>query len=198
MRTTMSDSSRRKLLGLIPTAAAIPLLGQTQGSGYRIHNISEYGAKGDGQTLDTAAVQLAIDAAHGDRGGVVLVPAGDFLVGNAGVEEQRHAAPLGIGAAVRQRQAGRLLGGKGRAAGEWQRGAAVCLGGGERHHRGSGDDRRSGPVVLHGQRRQHRPGRQRGRGLPGAAAPGDLLPLPQCAGASARGRGSRTCRSAIW
>jgi polygalacturonase len=81
MRTTMSDPSRRKLLGLIPTAAAIPLLGKTQGSGYRIHNISEYGARGDGQTLDTAAVQRAIDAAHGDRGGVVLVPAGDFLVG---------------------------------------------------------------------------------------------------------------------
>ena len=79
MRATMSDPSRRALLGLIPAAAAVPLWGQS--SGYRTHNILEYGAKGDGRTLDTAAVQRAIDACHGDRGGVVLVPAGDFLVG---------------------------------------------------------------------------------------------------------------------
>ena len=79
MRATMYDSSRRALLGLIPAAAAISLRGQS--SGYRTHNILEYGAKGDGRTLDTAAVQRAIDACHGDRGGVVLVPAGDFLVG---------------------------------------------------------------------------------------------------------------------
>src|SRR5450759_1219386 len=87
IQSTMPDTSRRRWLGLLPAAAAVPLWGQTQGqtpppgSGYRTHDILEYGAKGDGQTLDTAAVQRAIDACHRDRGGVVLVPAGDFLVG---------------------------------------------------------------------------------------------------------------------
>src|SRR5262249_25976193 len=49
--------------------------------GARIYNARDFGAKGDGATLDTAAVQAAIDACNKDRGGVVLVPAGDFLVG---------------------------------------------------------------------------------------------------------------------
>ena len=49
--------------------------------GARIHNVRDYGAKGDGATLDTTAVQAAIDAANADEGGIVLVPAGDFVVG---------------------------------------------------------------------------------------------------------------------
>ena len=50
-------------------------------SGARVFNVREFGAKGDGQSLDTAAVQSAIDAAHRDQGGVVLIPAGTFVVG---------------------------------------------------------------------------------------------------------------------
>ncbi|HET7537171.1 MAG TPA: glycosyl hydrolase family 28-related protein, partial [Candidatus Didemnitutus sp.] len=49
--------------------------------GARIYDVRRFGAKGDGATLDTAAVQAAIDACHRDRGGVVSVPAGDFVVG---------------------------------------------------------------------------------------------------------------------
>lgn len=49
--------------------------------GARVFNVRDYGAKGDGATLDTAAVQAAIDACHRERGGTVLVPAGEFLVG---------------------------------------------------------------------------------------------------------------------
>ena len=49
--------------------------------GARVYNVRDFGAKGDGATLDTAAVQAAIDACHRERGGTVLVPAGDFLVG---------------------------------------------------------------------------------------------------------------------
>jgi Glycosyl hydrolases family 28 len=99
----MSDFSRRRWLALLPAASAVPLWGQPlpQGSGDRTHNILEYGAKGDGQTLDTAAVQKAIDACHGDRGGVVLVPAGDFLVGTL---ELKSNVTLHISAS------GRLLG----------------------------------------------------------------------------------------
>ena len=36
-------------------------------------NILDFGAKGDGATLDTAAIQRAIDAAAG-AGGTVLIP----------------------------------------------------------------------------------------------------------------------------
>ncbi len=46
-----------------------------------MHNIRDFGAKGDGKTLDSAAVQAAIDACHNDQGGVVLVPAGTFVIG---------------------------------------------------------------------------------------------------------------------
>ena len=49
--------------------------------GVRTYNIRDFGAKGDGTALDTAAVQAAIDACSRDRGGTVLVPAGDFLIG---------------------------------------------------------------------------------------------------------------------
>ena len=49
--------------------------------GTRTYNIRDFGAKGDGTTLDTAAVQAAIDACHKDQGGTVLVPAGAFVIG---------------------------------------------------------------------------------------------------------------------
>lgn len=44
-------------------------------------NVKDYGAIGDGKTLDTAAIQKAIDAASAAHGGTVLVPAGNFLTG---------------------------------------------------------------------------------------------------------------------
>lgn len=49
--------------------------------GAKIYNVREFGAKGDGATIDTAAVQAAIDACSRDQGGTVLVPAGDFVIG---------------------------------------------------------------------------------------------------------------------
>jgi hypothetical protein len=47
-------------------------------------NVRDYGAKGDGVTDDTAAIQLALDAIHlkditGSLGGVLYFPAGNFL-----------------------------------------------------------------------------------------------------------------------
>jgi polygalacturonase len=56
--------------------------------GARTYNVRDYGAKGDGITLDTRAVQIAIDACTADRGGTVLIPAGDFLIGT--VELKSH------------------------------------------------------------------------------------------------------------
>ncbi len=42
-------------------------------------NVRAHGAKGDGTTLDTAAIQRAIDAAAAQGGGTVILPAGDYL-----------------------------------------------------------------------------------------------------------------------
>ena len=49
--------------------------------GTRVYNIRDFGAKGDGVTLDTAALQAAIDACNRDEGGTVIVPAGVFVIG---------------------------------------------------------------------------------------------------------------------
>lgn len=96
----MSDSldravSRRRWLrlfsaGSIATGVAAAAQGtapQSQGAtsgsqdlGARVYNIRDFGAKGDGTTLDTAALQSAIDACTRDHGGTVLVPAGTFVI----------------------------------------------------------------------------------------------------------------------
>lgn len=57
-----------------PLSSAIDL-------GTRVYNIRSYGAKGDKTTVDTAAVQAAIEACSSDGGGTVLVPAGTFTIG---------------------------------------------------------------------------------------------------------------------
>src|SRR5262249_1783453 len=49
--------------------------------GARVYNVRDFGAKGDGVTLDTVPVQAAIDACTNDKGGTVLIPAGKFVVG---------------------------------------------------------------------------------------------------------------------
>ena len=41
-----------------------------------IYNVRDFGAKGDGKTLDSPAINAAIDAAVMDGGGQVLLPAG--------------------------------------------------------------------------------------------------------------------------
>ena len=46
-----------------------------------LKNILDYGARGDGRTLNTRAIQRALDGAYQEGGGVVHVPAGTFLTG---------------------------------------------------------------------------------------------------------------------
>jgi hypothetical protein len=99
----MNDSnnqnlSRRSWLGLaVPAAAAtvgagllgsramaddqIPAVSSDKLLGAKIYNIRDFGAMGDKVTLDTAAVQSAVDACFKDGGGTVLVPAGIFQIG---------------------------------------------------------------------------------------------------------------------
>jgi hypothetical protein len=110
--------TRRQWLGRVPT----PLIAASLGAGIlgerslaaqstkttsqsdlgaRVYNIRDYGAKGDGIALDTAALQAAIDACSGDGGGTVLVPAGTFQIGTT---ELKSNVTLHIAAA------GKLLG----------------------------------------------------------------------------------------
>jgi polygalacturonase len=105
MRDTLKDDSgnslfsRREWLGKLalpatgavlaagfmdsgPIAAAqTPSVASPVDLGARVYNIRSYGAKGDNTTLDTVAVQAAIDACAGDGGGTVLVPAGTYVIG---------------------------------------------------------------------------------------------------------------------
>ncbi|RAU98605.1 glycoside hydrolase family 28 protein [Paenibacillus sp. YN15] len=46
-----------------------------------MQSIKEYGAVGDGVTLDQAAIQQAIDACHKGGGGTLYFPAGEYLTG---------------------------------------------------------------------------------------------------------------------
>ena len=50
-------------------------------AGAAVYNVRDHGAKGDGKTLDTKAIQAAIDKCFNEKGGTVLIPAGDFLCG---------------------------------------------------------------------------------------------------------------------
>jgi len=80
--------SRRKWLAVGPAASGLPAVSPAQPQpaadrnlGAKTYNIRDFGAKGDGVSLDTAAVQAAIDACNKDQGGTVLVPAGVFVIG---------------------------------------------------------------------------------------------------------------------
>ncbi|HXG48104.1 MAG TPA: glycosyl hydrolase family 28-related protein [Methylomirabilota bacterium] len=67
---------RLPALILLTTAPAIlPVMAATS------VNIRAHGAKGDGATPDTAAIQAALDACHNAGGGQVVFPAGRYLAG---------------------------------------------------------------------------------------------------------------------
>jgi polygalacturonase len=53
-------------------------------------NVRAFGAVGDGQHLDSPAIDKAIDAAAGSGGGTVLVPAGTYLCGSIHLKSNIH------------------------------------------------------------------------------------------------------------
>jgi polygalacturonase len=116
--------SRRKWLGLTPTIAAASLGSGLLASramaaeeestnapstpsavpptdrllGAKIYNIRDFGAVGDGTTLDTKALQDAVNTCNKDGGGTVLVPAGTFVIGTTELKSNvtLHIAAQGI------------------------------------------------------------------------------------------------------
>jgi polygalacturonase len=85
------DAMRRGLLragGLGMAGAVLPVVGAASGmsrSGFdsalparneSLFDVRKFGATGDGKTLDTPAVNRAIEAAAAGGGGMVLFPAG--------------------------------------------------------------------------------------------------------------------------
>ena len=47
----------------------------------KVFNVKDYGAVGDRVAMETEAIQKTIDACHGEGGGIVRIPAGDFQIG---------------------------------------------------------------------------------------------------------------------
>jgi polygalacturonase len=59
----------------------VPLFAPALGVASSTCDVKEYGARGDGTTLDTVAIQKAVDSCAAGGGGTVLLPAGSFLSG---------------------------------------------------------------------------------------------------------------------
>ncbi|HLP75847.1 MAG TPA: glycosyl hydrolase family 28-related protein, partial [Candidatus Paceibacterota bacterium] len=70
------------LLGLFVGSIADIPAASTTNSANRFFNVRDFGAKGDGQTSDTATLQKALDACAKAGGGTVTVPAGVYLTGS--------------------------------------------------------------------------------------------------------------------
>lgn len=81
---------------ILVTALLLPLISQ----GSSIVDITSHGAVGDGKTLNTKALQSAVDDCAAKGGGTVVIPAGTFLSGS--VELKSHITLcLGPGAVLR-------------------------------------------------------------------------------------------------
>ena len=85
-----------KLISLLSLCAFF-ITGVVHGQelGGTIFNIRSYGAKGDGKTLDTKAIDKAVAACVKAGGGTVLVPAGTFVIGTVRLYSniELHLAP---------------------------------------------------------------------------------------------------------
>ncbi len=73
---------RREILTFAPAAALLTLPSVPAFGRGRVVNIRDHGAVGDGQTLNTAAIQKAIDSCAAAGGGMIVVPAGVFISGS--------------------------------------------------------------------------------------------------------------------
>ncbi len=74
LQTYRSLHLQRVFTALFPLTIAVDLFAAT-------FNVRDFGARGDKSSLDTAALQSAVDACSKAGGGEVMVPAGDYLSG---------------------------------------------------------------------------------------------------------------------
>ena len=72
------DMGKKRLWTVLLTAAVAASAWASAG----IYNVRDFGAKGDGQTLDSPAINAAIEAAAKDGGGQVVLPAGTYMSGS--------------------------------------------------------------------------------------------------------------------
>src|SRR3569833_1681843 len=96
------DAMRRELLrtggfgvagAAIPSmtfAAATPPAGESGTALQGIFDVRKYGTTGDGKTLDTDAINRAIEAAAAAGGGKENKPAGDYLCFSIHLKSQVH------------------------------------------------------------------------------------------------------------
>ena len=71
---------RRDFLSTLPAVAGMMMVGRASGAATS-KSILDYGAKPDGRTLNSQAIQRAINVVAQSGGGTVNVPAGNFLTG---------------------------------------------------------------------------------------------------------------------
>ncbi len=64
------------------------------------YNVRSYGAKGDGTTVDSAAIQAAINAASAAGGGTVYLPAATYVCGGVYLASNVTLAGAGMGSTV--------------------------------------------------------------------------------------------------
>lgn len=92
---------RRDLFSLPALALGLAVRSQAaDGTTPEARNILDYGAKADGQTKNTSAIQKAIDSAYASGGGIVYFPPGVFLTGGL-VLRSRVTLYLEAGSVVR-------------------------------------------------------------------------------------------------
>ncbi len=80
MRILVSRSWKYYLL--LTAAFFVVLRPGTAAAEDKVYDVRKFGARGDGQTPDTAGIQTAIDAASNAGGGVVLFTPGSYLSGS--------------------------------------------------------------------------------------------------------------------
>ena len=78
---TSTAAPRRKTLTLLLIACCAFACCATAAHATRVCNVQAYGAKANGTTMDTQAIQHAIDACAAKGGGIVRLSAGTYLTG---------------------------------------------------------------------------------------------------------------------